>query len=63
MTSKIVKSKIKRKIVKTDNMGRSPNYGRNSNILIPDPIETGTAMNARESENYLPISRSFSASK
>jgi hypothetical protein len=26
-------------------------------------IEIGTAMNARESENYLPISRSFSASK
>jgi hypothetical protein len=25
--------------------------------------ETGTAMNARESENYLPISRSSSASK
>jgi hypothetical protein len=31
-------------------------------ILFPS-IETGTAMNARESENYLPISRSFSASK
>jgi hypothetical protein len=26
-------------------------------------IETGTAMNAGASENYLPISRSFSASK
>ena len=26
-------------------------------------IKTDTAMNARESENYLPISRSFSASK
>jgi hypothetical protein len=31
---------------------------------MPFPfIETGTAMNARESENYLPISRSFGASK
>jgi hypothetical protein len=29
-------------------------------MLFPS-IETGTAMNARESENYLPISRSFSA--
>ena len=27
------------------------------------PYETGTAMNARESENYLAISRSSSASK
>jgi hypothetical protein len=26
-------------------------------------IETGTAMNARESENYLPVSRALSASK
>ena len=34
----------------------------NVRILFPS-IETGTAMNARESENYLPISRSFSASK
>jgi hypothetical protein len=26
-------------LVKTShNMGRSPNYGRNSNILIPDPL-------------------------
>jgi hypothetical protein len=31
-------------------------------MLFPS-IETGTAMNARESENYLPISHSFSASK
>jgi hypothetical protein len=31
-------------------------------MLFPS-IETGTAMNARESENYLPISRSFSASE
>jgi hypothetical protein len=53
-----------RKKKKKKNMGRSPNYGRNSNILIPDPYhETGTDMNARESKNYLPISRSFSASK
>jgi hypothetical protein len=34
----------------------------NVRMLFPS-IETGTAMNARESENYLPISRSFSASK
>jgi hypothetical protein len=27
-------------------------------MLFPS-IETGTAMNARESEDYLPISRSF----
>jgi hypothetical protein len=31
-------------------------------MLFPS-IETGTAMNARESENYRPISRSFSASE
>jgi hypothetical protein len=31
-------------------------------MLFPS-IETGTAMNVRESENYLSISRSFSASK
>jgi hypothetical protein len=30
-------------------------------MLFPS-IESGTDMNARESENYLPISRSFSAS-
>jgi hypothetical protein len=30
--------------------------------MLFSSIETGTAMNARESENYLPISRSFSAS-
>ena len=34
----------------------------NVRMLFPS-IETGTAMNSRESENYLPISRSFSASK
>ena len=34
----------------------------NVRMLFPS-IETGTDMNARESENYLPISRSFSASK
>jgi hypothetical protein len=34
----------------------------NVRMLFPS-IETGTAMNAHESENYLPISRSFSASK
>jgi hypothetical protein len=34
----------------------------NVRMLFPS-IETGTAMNARESENYLPNSRSFSASK
>ena len=28
---------IKHRILATFNMGRSPNYGRNSNILIPDP--------------------------
>ena len=32
-------------------------------IVVQCKIEIGTAMNARESENYLPISRSFSASK
>jgi hypothetical protein len=34
----------------------------NVRMLFPS-IETGTAMNARESKNYLPISHSFSASK
>ena len=34
----------------------------NARMLFPS-IETGTAMNARESENYLSISRSFSAPK
>ena len=34
----------------------------NVRMLFPS-VETGMAMNARESENYLPISRSFSASK
>ena len=34
----------------------------NVRMLFPS-IETGMAMHARESENYLPISRSFSASK
>ena len=34
----------------------------NVRMLFPS-IETGTVMNARESENYLPISCSFSASK
>jgi hypothetical protein len=33
----------------------------NVRMLFPS-IETGTAMNARESENYLPISGSFSFS-
>ena len=34
------------------------------NVMMFFPsIETGTAMNARESENYLPISLTFSASK
>ena len=31
--------------------------------VVQCKIEIGTAMNARESENCLPISRSFSASK
>ena len=31
--------------------------------VVQCKIEIGTAMNARESENYLPISRSFSAIK
>jgi hypothetical protein len=35
---------------------------RHVRMLFPS-IETGTAMNVRESETYLPISRSFSASK
>jgi hypothetical protein len=34
----------------------------NVRMLFPS-IETSTAMNARESENYLPISSSFCASK
>ena len=34
----------------------------NARMLFPS-IETCTIMNAREFENYLPISRSFSASK
>ena len=34
----------------------------NVRMLFPS-IETGTAMNARESENHLPISHSFSVSK
>ena len=34
----------------------------NVRMLFPS-IETGTVVNARESENYLPSSRSFSASK
>jgi hypothetical protein len=31
--------------------------------VVQYKIEIGTAMNARESENYLPISRSSNASK
>jgi hypothetical protein len=43
-------------------VGRLRNLGLNVRMLFPS-FETGTAMNVRESENYLPISRSFSASK
>jgi hypothetical protein len=47
-------------------MAKSAENRMRSNLeLLPvsPSIETGTDMNARESENYLPISRSFSASK
>ena len=39
-------------------MGRSPNYGRNSNILIPDPYHEWLKFHAPETNTWLNMQKS-----